>query len=55
MSKIKMLNLTGEKVKDIELKDNIWGIEPNDAVLHNTIVLNMANARQGLASTKTSA
>lgn len=55
MSKIKMLNLTGEKVKDIELKDNIWGIEPNDAVLHNTIVLNMANARQGTASTKTRA
>lgn len=55
MSKIKMLNLKGEKVKDIELKDNIWGIEPNDAVLHNAIVLNMANARQGTASTKTRA
>lgn len=53
MSKIKMLNLTGEKVKDIELKDNIWGIEPNDAVLHNAIVLNMSNSRQGTASTKT--
>ena len=55
MSKIEMLNLNGEKVKDIKLKDNIWGIEPNDAVLHNTIVLNMANARQGTASTKTRA
>ena len=53
MSKIEMLNLNGEKVKDIKLKDNIWGIEPNDAVLHNAIVLNMSNSRQGTASTKT--
>lgn len=53
MSKIKMLNLKGEKVKDINLKDNIWGIEPNDAVLHNAIILAQANARQSTASTKT--
>ena len=53
MSKQKILNLKGEKVKDIDLKDNIWGIEPNDAVLHNAIVLNMANMRQASASTKT--
>ena len=53
MSKQKILNLKGEKVKDINLKDNIWNIEPNDAVLHNAIVLNMANMRQASASTKT--
>ena len=53
MSKLKMFNLNGEKVKDINLKDNIWKIEPNDAVLHNAIVLNMANMRQASASTKT--
>lgn len=53
MSKIEMLNLKGEKVKDIKLNDNIFAIEPNDAVLHNAIVLNMANARQSSASTKT--
>ena len=53
MSKIKMLNLKGEKVKDINLKDNVWGIEPNDAVLHNAIVLARANERQASASTKT--
>ena len=53
MSKIEMLNLNGEKVKDIKLNDNIFAIEPNDAVLHNAIVLNMANARQSSASTKT--
>ncbi len=53
MSKQKILNLKGEKVKDINIKDNIWGITPNDAVLHNAIVLNMANMRQASASTKT--
>ena len=53
MANINVLNLNGEKVKDRKLKDNIWGIEPNDAVLHNAIVLNMANSRQATASTKT--
>ena len=53
MSKIEILNLNGDKVKDGKLNDNIWGNTPNDAVLHNSIVLNMANMRQGTASTKT--
>ena len=53
MSKIDILNLTGEKVKDIKLNDNVWGIKPNDPVLHNALVLSMANARQASASTKT--
>ena len=51
-NKISIVNLNGEKVKDRNLKDNIWGITPND-VLHNAVVLNMANARQASASTKT--
>ena len=55
MSKVEMLNLKGEKVKDIKLNDNIWGNEPNDAVLHNAIILAQANSRQGTASTKTRA
>ncbi len=53
MSKTQILNCNGEKVKDIKLNDNIWGIVPNDAVLHNAIILNMANRRQASASTKT--
>ena len=53
MSKIEMLNLNGEKVKDIKLNDNVFGIEPNDAVLHNAIVLSMASRRQGTHATKT--
>lgn len=53
MSKIGLLNLTGEKVKDIELNNKVWIEEPNDAVLHNHIVLSLASLRQGTHSTKT--
>ena len=53
MSKIKMLNQNGENTKELKLNDNIWGIEPNDAVLHNSIVLAYSNARKSTASTKT--
>ena len=53
MSKVEMLNLAAEKVKDIKLNDNVWGIQPNDPVLHNSLVLAMANARRANASTKT--
>ena len=53
MSKVEMLNLNGEKVKEIKINEAVWGIEPNDAVLHNAIVLAMANSRMACASTKT--
>ena len=53
MSKVEMLNQNGENIKELKLNDNIWGIEPNDAVLHNAIVLAMSNARKSTASTKT--
>ena len=53
MSKIEMLNLNGEKVKDIKLSDNVFGKEPNDLVLKNAIVLAQASLRQGTADTKT--
>ena len=55
MSKLELLNNNGEKVKDIKLNDNVFGITPNDIVLHDAIVLSMANSRQGTHSTKTRA
>ena len=51
--KIDVLSLKGEKVKDIKLEDNIFNIEPNDAVLKDAIVAARAGARQGTASVKT--
>ena len=53
MKKVSVLNINGEKVKDISLNEKVWGIEPNDAVLYDAIVLARNNQRQGTASTKT--
>ena len=53
MAKTQVLNLKGEKVKDITLNSKVWGVEPNEAVVHDAIVLAQASARQGTASTKT--
>lgn len=53
MSKLSVLNTKGEKVKDITLSKEIWGIEPNDAVLYDAIILSRNSLRQGTADTKT--
>ena len=50
--KIDVLSLKGEKVKDIKLEDNIFNIEPNDAVIKDAVVAAMAGARQGTAKVK---
>lgn len=46
-------NIKGAEVTTVELDDNIFGIEPNAAVMHQALVRQHANARQGTASTKT--
>lgn len=53
MPKTALLSLKGEKIKDIKLDDNIWGITPNDQVVYEHINLFMANRRQGTHATKT--
>jgi len=53
MAKTQVLNQKGEKVKDLTLKDSVWNIEVNEAVMHDAIVLAQASLRQGTASTKT--
>lgn len=52
MKKAELLNLKGEKVKDINLKEEIFGITPNNAVLNDAIILSMAALRQGTHKTK---
>lgn len=52
MSKINVLNTNGEKVKDITLNKDIFGIEVNDAVLYDAIKLAQNNARQGTRGVK---
>lgn len=53
MSKIDVLNIKGEKVKDITLNKEIWEITPNDTVLYDAIKLAQNSLRQGTASVKT--
>ena len=52
MPKTALLSLKGEKIKDIKLDDNVWGITPNDQVIYEHINLFMANKRQGTHSVK---
>ena len=52
MKKVELLNLKGEKVKDINLNEEIFGITPNKNVLHDAIILSMASLRQGTHKTK---
>ena len=53
MEKLSVLNIKGEKVKDITLNETVWGIVPNDAVLYDAITLTRNSLRQGTADTKT--
>ena len=52
MPKIALLNLKGEKIKDIKLDDSVWKITPNDQVVYESIVLMRAALRQGSHSVK---
>jgi len=46
-------NLAGEVIKQIEINDTVFGVPFNQAVVHQAMVRQRANARQGTASTKT--
>ena len=53
MAKLAVLDKTGKKVSDIELKDDIFAIEPNKSAMHLVVVNYLANQRQGTQSTLT--
>ena len=53
--KYELLNVNGEKIKDLSLEKEVFGIEPNDVVLKDAIVLAQASLRQGTHKTKTRA
>ncbi len=53
--KLELMNLNGEKVKDVNLEKSIFGIEPNDVVLKDAVVLGRAALRQGTHKAKTRA
>ena len=55
MPKVSVYNIEGKKVSDVELKEEVFGIEPNEAIIHSVLVNYLANQRQGTQSTKTRA
>jgi large subunit ribosomal protein L4 len=48
-----VVDLRGGVVRSIDLDDRVFGIEPNQAVVHQAVVAQQANARHGTADTKT--
>ena len=55
MPKIDVYDITGKKVSEVELKEEIFGIKPNEDLVHAAVVNYLANQRQGTQSTKTRA
>ena len=55
MSTMKVLNMAGAEVGTVELNDAIFGIEPNEVVVHEVVKNHLANCRQGTQSALTRA
>ena len=55
MPKMNVVDMTGKVVGEIELNDSVFGIEPNNAVMHADVKSYLANQRQGTQSTLTRA
>jgi large subunit ribosomal protein L4 len=53
MPTIDVYNVEGKKVSTVDLKEEIFGIEPNEAIVHSVLINFLANQRQGTQSTKT--
>lgn len=52
MPKLTLVNQEGSKVGDIELSDNVFGVEPNNHVLYDVVIMQQAAKRQGTHATK---
>lgn len=52
MPKVAVYNMSGAQVGEIELADSVFGIEPNQHVLHEAVVMLRASLRQGTHKTK---
>ena len=55
MPTAKVYNMAGEQIREIELPEAIFGIEPNQSVLHEAVKNYLANQRQGTQSALTRA
>ena len=55
MLNVKVFNQEGAEVKDLELNEAVFGIEPNESVVHEVVKNHLANCRQGTQSALTRA
>lgn len=55
MPTVDLYNREGQKVGDMQLSDNVFAVEVNEDVLHQVVVAQLANKRQGTQSAKTRA
>ena len=55
MPKTHVYDMTGKQVGEIELSEAVFGIEPNEAVVHDVVKNHLANCRQGTQSALTRA
>ncbi|MGI6225163.1 MAG: 50S ribosomal protein L4 [Peptococcales bacterium] len=52
MPKVALYNKEGSQIGEIQLSDEIFGIEPNESVVHEAVVMQQASLRRGTSSTK---
>ena len=55
MAKANVFNMAGQQVGEIELSEAVFGVEPNQAVVHEVVKNHLANCRQGTQSALTRA
>ena len=55
MAKANVFNMAGQQVGEIELSEAVFGIEPNQVVVHEVVKNHLANCRQGTQSALTRA
>ena len=53
MAKADLLDIKGTKVGEVELKDEVWNAEVKPYLIHDVVVMQLANRRRGTSSTKT--
>ena len=53
MAAIKVLNMSGAEVGEMQLADSIFGVEYKESLIHQAVVTRLANERQGTKSTLT--
>ena len=53
MPKVAVYDITGQQTGEVELNDNVFGVDVNVPVMHQAVVMQLANQRQGTHATKT--